>query len=110
MTANCFLANKDYTIYNALSWGYCKEHYLRASVEGPWVQRLGHGMIATLEFIPVISQIASLFEMAIASLCEPRADTPIDLSAREVRPIDPIELPLSPRNQLSSRFDIRFAR
>lgn len=58
----------DYSVCKALSWQNCVEHYKKAS-EGSWStswsKKLGHGFIATLELLPVISQVASLIEYCV---------------------------------------------
>ncbi|MBA3239254.1 MAG: hypothetical protein H0T62_13035 [Parachlamydiaceae bacterium] len=58
---------KNYTIENALTWGYFGEHCKKAFIEKnvSLGVRFTHGMIAVLELLPIISQIVSLFEKCI---------------------------------------------
>jgi len=55
----------DYTLRNALLWGNCSLHFEK-STHGTWGKRAVHALICLIELPPVISQIASLFEMVIA--------------------------------------------
>lgn len=61
---------KDYSIWNALTWGNCRGHFKEAS-EGTWsnnaMRKFKHGLIGTIECLPIISQIASLFEYMIVT-------------------------------------------
>lgn len=85
MISDLFLQNKDYTVYNALTWGNCLNHARKAwKPATPSSHRILHGTIALVELIPVISQIASLFEMAIASAFKPSLAS---LAKREIRHI-----------------------
>lgn len=65
------LEKSDYTLKNALLWGNSIGHFKKAN-EGPWkdrvVQRIGHGVIGTIEFIPVLGQILSLVELATVKI------------------------------------------
>lgn len=58
----------DYTVANALLWGNCAGHFQKAC-EGEWeghkVEKIVHGVIAVVQFLPVISQIASLIELLV---------------------------------------------
>lgn len=88
MTSNYFLLSRDYTVYNALAWGNCFNHARRAwAPTASCSQRIFHGTIALVELVPIISQIASLFEMAVASLFKP-STVLTDLARREIRHIE----------------------
>ena len=58
----------DYTLKNALLWGNFRAHCIKA-IHAKWGHRIVHVFIAILQFPPVISQIASLFEMVIVRSC-----------------------------------------
>lgn len=88
MLNNYLLLNKDYTIYNALTWGNCLNHARRAwTPAASCCQRIFHVTIAAIELIPIVSQITSLFEMIIASLFK-RSITVADLARRQIRHIE----------------------
>jgi len=53
-----------YTIKNALLWGNCL-HHAKERMKGTLGNRIVHWIIAAIEFLPIVSQIASLFEMII---------------------------------------------
>ena len=57
----------DYSVKNALLWGNCSGHAHKASGSGRLQDRVVHGLIAAVEAIPVVGQIASLFELAIVT-------------------------------------------
>ena len=86
MKTNFLLDHQDYTIRNALTWGNCLAHYQKARVseESSYSQRISHGSIALIEAIPIIGQIISLFEMAIASPFTPPTPA-IDLTKKHVQ-------------------------
>lgn len=67
MKSNYLLRNRDYTIYNALTWGNCSGHYRKARSATDLSQRMFHGAAALVELTPVVSQIVSLSEMALVS-------------------------------------------
>lgn len=58
------LDRENYTLKNALLWGNCYGHYAKAK-EGKLSSRAVHLLIALIEFIPIIGQIASIFEMVM---------------------------------------------
>lgn len=88
MALNYLLLKRDYTVYNALAWGNCFNHARRAwAPTASWSQRIFHGTIAWVEWVPIISQIVSLFEMAVASLFKP-SHALADLTKREIRHIE----------------------
>lgn len=62
---NYALPATDYTLKNALLWGNFSLHCQKAC-HGTWGKRVVHVIICVAEFLPVVSQIASLFEMIIA--------------------------------------------
>lgn len=85
MSTNYLLLNRDYTVYNAITWGNCLNHARRAwTSAASCSQRIFHGTIAFVELVPIVSQIASLFEMAIASLLKPSTVLG-DLARRKIR-------------------------
>lgn len=68
------LQRHEYTFANAMLWGNCVGHYLNAKYSTTWGPRIVHIIILTLEYLPVISQIASLFEMIIVRCCTKPTD------------------------------------
>jgi hypothetical protein len=98
MISNYLLSNQDYTIYNALTWGNYLGHYDRACAEGPFSERVFHGIVAIIELTPILSQIFSLFEMAIAYLFRPPSAL-ADLARREIRHIESQESILPHQNR-----------
>jgi hypothetical protein len=61
------LNTEDYTWKNALLWGNFANHYKKAQT-GCLGDRAVHILIAAAQFLPVISQIISIFEMVIHNL------------------------------------------
>jgi hypothetical protein len=61
---NYSLSFEDYTWENAFLWGNFKGHCKKAN-EGTFGHRIIHVLIAAAEFLPIIGQIASIFEMII---------------------------------------------
>ncbi len=61
---NYALEKNNYSLETALSWGNCIRHCKKAS-EGRLDHRAIHVCIAVIEFLPIFSQIASIFEMLI---------------------------------------------
>lgn len=59
---------RDYTVKNALLWGNFRGHCALV-MEGTWGHRIVHVGIAFIQLWPIISQIASLFEMLIVKSC-----------------------------------------
>lgn len=85
MSLNYLLSDRDYSIYNALNWGNCLNHARLAwTTETPYTQRFFHGAVAVVEMLPIVGQVASLFEMAIASILKPSY---ADLTKRKIRQI-----------------------
>lgn len=75
-TMSYSLDTKDYTLSNAMCWGMCSRHWEK-----------GHKAIACIEAIPVIGQIASLFEMIIVcGLAEDEVPPPLLERERVRRP------------------------
>lgn len=64
MSSQYSLDQSSYTIKNAATWGNFTEHCKKASV-GKLGDRLVHIIIAALQLLPIIGQIASLMEMLI---------------------------------------------
>ena len=63
---NYALALESYTWKNALFWGNCTEHWKKALTHtSRWGHRCVHVLIALAETLPIISQIASIFEKLI---------------------------------------------
>ncbi|HEY4831497.1 MAG TPA: hypothetical protein VIH61_02945 [Waddliaceae bacterium] len=61
---NYSLPFEDYTWENAILWGNFKGHCKKAD-EGTFGHRVIHVLIAAAEFLPIIGQIASIFETII---------------------------------------------
>jgi len=70
MISNYLLNSNQYTLQNALCMGNCQEHYyLFKLYRGHRVIcSLSHLLIAAIEMIPLIGQIASLIEFAIVNI------------------------------------------
>ena len=62
------ISNQNYTVCRALTWGYCSDHYRAICTSKSFSRRIFHFSIALIETFPILSQIISLFEMAIAHL------------------------------------------
>lgn len=60
------LKQADYTWQNALLWGNCRKHWEEAQ-KGSLCNRTVHAMITIAELLPIIGQIASIFEKIIVS-------------------------------------------
>lgn len=67
---------KEYSMRDALTWGNCRGHFKKAS-EGTWskdgMHKFKHGLIGAVESLPIISQIASLFEYLIVTKLEKKS-------------------------------------
>lgn len=76
----------DHSIYQALTWGICKEHYRKAfySRSASFLERIGHIAIATFELIPVIGQVLSIAEVSLF---------PSSHSSKQDRPKIAVQLP-----------------
>lgn len=70
------LDRANYTLKNALLWGNFAWHCKLASV-GKWGHRIVHVLMATLEFIPVFSQIISMMELCLSTQFDLRTNTSI---------------------------------
>lgn len=69
MTTNTgyFLDSSRYTLSSALLWGIAQGHFERAlDTQGSLGGRVVHLLTALVEFIPILSQIVSLFEYCVA--------------------------------------------
>jgi len=80
---NFALDPKEYTIRNAMCWGNFAGHCIKAT-QGKWGHRVVHVFITILLFPPIVSQIASLFEMMIVRSCLFKVRKP---TRQRVRPI-----------------------
>lgn len=54
----------DYKCKNALLWGICEKHFQKTK-SGALGNRIVHAMIGVIESLPIVGQIASVFEMVI---------------------------------------------
>lgn len=70
---NYFLDKTNYTFKNAIFWGNCAGHFKKAR-KGNLCNRIVHVLIAFAEVLPIIGQIASLFEKFIATQCNKQSD------------------------------------
>lgn len=75
---NYSLNSKNYTLRNTLLWGNCVGHWNEAKKEGTLCARTVHVIIAAIEFLPIIGQIASIFETAIVRSCASSANRLLD--------------------------------
>ncbi len=64
------LNSADYTWKNALLWGYFSEHCKKVA-EGNLKDRVVHALIAVVELLPIVGQIASIFEKIITANIDP---------------------------------------
>ncbi len=81
---NYSLDRADYTWKNALLWGNCWGHCKKVT-KGSLCSRVVHALIAFVELIPILGQIASIFEMIIVTKCSRR-------SADSVPALVPVQL------------------
>lgn len=70
-----FLNRTDYTWENALLWGFCIKHG-QAAQTGELCSRSVHLILAGAEALPLIGQLVSLIEMALAGFFQQEASTP----------------------------------
>jgi hypothetical protein len=80
------LRTSDYSWKNALLWGNFAEHCKKAKT-GNCNDRFVHILIAIAEALPIISQIASIFEKLIATPLEiktPKQKSPLGLPTKKV--------------------------
>ncbi len=76
MEFGCSLKLEEYTWENALCWGNCQAHYKRAA-EGELCGRTVHFLIAAVELIPILGQIASIIEKILITGChDPSSEVP----------------------------------
>ena len=66
MSFNYSLSVDDYSWKNAILWGNFSAHCQKVT-EGTLCDRIVHVLIAALEFLPIIGQIASIFEKIIVT-------------------------------------------
>lgn len=67
--SNYLLPYEQYTLYNAICWGNFHNHLKNiCNDEGDYWKSACHFTIAVIEFIPIIGQIVSVFELCIAYL------------------------------------------
>jgi hypothetical protein len=84
MQLNYALNKNDYTWSNALCWGNCFNHLEKAKDElSDNSTRFIHGVIFAVELLPIIGQIASLFEKLIVD-CLGYSDGAPDLTGRDI--------------------------
>jgi len=104
MNVNYLLPQENYTVYNALTWGNFSSHRRQARAADSCSKRAFHYGVAALEFAPGLSQITSLFEMAIASCLSSSIEIrPIELEEEE--PLSPTQDPASVRITLPEYVD-----
>lgn len=75
MDLNYSLPVENYSFSNAMLWGNCCKHWEQGQVagrEGRLGDKAVHILICLAEALPVVSQIASLFEMIIVKCCAER--------------------------------------
>lgn len=80
---NYALDRQEYTLNNALFWGNCVGHYEKAK-HASWGPRMVHVIIVILEYLPVVGQIASIFEMVIVRCCG--SNVPPNLELQKTSP------------------------
>jgi hypothetical protein len=68
MSFNPFLDYQGYSICNALNWGMCRQHYKIVQTDQYWVNRAVHLSFALTQNLPLIGQIASIFELCTLGL------------------------------------------
>jgi hypothetical protein len=96
---NYSLSFEDYTWENAILWGNFKGHCKKVN-EGTFDHRLVHVLIAAFEFLPIIGQIASIFETIIIKNFGKPTEQQIDLFlSNNVSDDDKIKKNLSPVTQ-----------
>lgn len=100
---------RDYTVKNALLWGNFRGH-CALMMEGKWGHRVVHAGIAFIQFWPIISQIASLFEMLIVKSCLFNAiieRKKLKGSPRKIKKINTSEASLDPleKERLENLYD-----
>jgi hypothetical protein len=62
------LATERYTLSNTLQWGLFRAHYEKASENSSTGSKILHITLAALEALPILSQLVSLVEYAVASI------------------------------------------
>lgn len=87
---NYSLGKENYSLKNALFWGNFYGH-CKKTMEGKLGSRAVHALLALVELIPVISQIASIFEMVIINKFGAESDRYIeDFSVKKISIQNPI--------------------
>lgn len=84
------LSPEEYTLKNALLWGNFIGHCKKAN-EGKWGERCVHVFIATAEFLPIISQIVSIFETIICKRFFHSSKGNKDLADKTIKPAPPLQ-------------------
>ena len=100
MTTNFNYALDQYSWCGALSWGNFLVHCQKVK-EGTWGDRIVHVLIAMVEFLPILSQIASLFEKLIV---ESFKKDPAVLPPRTIE-LDQIETIDSTQSSITEQLD-----
>jgi hypothetical protein len=75
------IIDKNLTITDALTWGNFRGH-CQKSAQGSLGSRIVHVIIAAIEFLPIISQIASLMEFFICSCLPAEQNSNSNLSKK----------------------------
>lgn len=96
---------KEYTWQKALTWEIYKGHRKKAQV-GEMCDRMIHNLIATAEFFPIVSQIASVIEMLIIKTFGRPATYDFELSARRLSTEQRPNLPAEQARLLSDPLDL----
>lgn len=87
---NYALPNESYTWRNALLWGNFSGH-CELACKGTLGAYIVHIIIAALEFLPIIGQIASIFEKIIVTNCRTTQSLPIK------NPPTPVPITVAPK-------------
>lgn len=86
---NYFLNSSKYNTVNLITGGFSRGHLKQAIQQVSWKGRVVHTIIATIERIPVIGLIVSIFEYSLAKLLQkkPNFDVPSEVQT-EICSID----------------------
>lgn len=82
---NYALELKEYTWSNALLWGNFSGH-ARKTAQGSLGGRIAHLLIAAVEFLPIVGQVASIFEKVIVTFFSKRPTVAIELKPLVKKP------------------------
>lgn len=82
----------DYSINNALSFGFCRFH-LEQTRTGSFSHRTIHLVVGLLEMVPIIGQIIALFEVAIAYRMGQSYPSPVGLADRSLSGVSEVSSP-----------------